>query len=74
MSSPYMTPNAAKKSVPAYTTSAVIPTRNRPELVCRAIESVLRQTSADIEIALPILRIFGSSICRRAWEVEKRAT
>jgi glycosyltransferase involved in cell wall biosynthesis len=49
-----MTPNAPKKGVPAYTTSAVIPTRNRPELVCRAIESVLRQTSADIEIVVVI--------------------
>lgn len=34
--------------------SAVIATRNRPELVCRAIESVLRQTYADIEIVVVI--------------------
>jgi glycosyltransferase involved in cell wall biosynthesis len=29
--------------------SAVIPTRNRPELVCRAVRSVLAQTIRDIE-------------------------
>jgi glycosyltransferase involved in cell wall biosynthesis len=29
--------------------SAVIPTRNRPELVCRAVHSVLSQTVRDIE-------------------------
>jgi glycosyltransferase involved in cell wall biosynthesis len=34
--------------------SAVIPTRNRPALVCRAVQSVLRQTHQDIEAVIVI--------------------
>jgi len=34
--------------------SAVIPTRNRPELVCRAVRSVLQQTYAQIEAVVVI--------------------
>jgi glycosyltransferase involved in cell wall biosynthesis len=34
--------------------AAVIPTRNRPELVCRAVESVLAQTVRDIECIVVI--------------------
>jgi glycosyltransferase involved in cell wall biosynthesis len=34
--------------------SAVIPTRNRPELVCRAVHSVLSQTVRDIECIVVI--------------------
>ncbi|MFT4111476.1 glycosyltransferase family 2 protein [Silvibacterium sp.] len=34
--------------------SAVIPTRNRPALVCRAVESVLRQTFEDIEAVVVV--------------------
>jgi glycosyltransferase involved in cell wall biosynthesis len=34
--------------------SAVIPTRNRPALVCRAVQSVLRQTYREIEAVVVI--------------------
>jgi glycosyltransferase involved in cell wall biosynthesis len=34
--------------------SAVIPTRNRPDLVCRAVRSVLTQTFADLEAIVVI--------------------
>ena len=34
--------------------SAVIPTRNRPELVCRAVRSVLSQTLQDVECIVVI--------------------
>ena len=34
--------------------SAVIPTRNRPELVCRAVRSVLSQTVSEIECIVVI--------------------
>jgi glycosyltransferase involved in cell wall biosynthesis len=34
--------------------SAVIPTRNRPQLVCRAVHSVLSQTVRDIECIVVI--------------------
>jgi glycosyltransferase involved in cell wall biosynthesis len=34
--------------------AAVIPTRNRPELVCRAVQSVLAQTVRDIECIVVI--------------------
>lgn len=34
--------------------SAVIPTRNRPEMVCRAVRSVLRQTYANLEIVVVV--------------------
>jgi glycosyltransferase involved in cell wall biosynthesis len=34
--------------------SAVIPTRNRPELVCRAVRSVLSQTIRDLECVVVI--------------------
>src|SRR5580698_546767 len=34
--------------------SAVIPTRNRPALVSRAVQSVLRQTHSDIEAVVVI--------------------
>src|ERR1700744_4710601 len=34
--------------------SAVIPTRNRPGLVCRAVESVLKQTIADLEVVVVV--------------------
>ena len=34
--------------------SAVIPTRNRPELLCRAVRSVLSQTIRDIECIVVI--------------------
>jgi glycosyltransferase involved in cell wall biosynthesis len=36
------------------TISAVIPTRNRPELVCRAVASVLAQTFAPVEVIVVI--------------------
>ena len=34
--------------------SAVIPSRNRPELVCRAVQSVLNQTFRDIEAVVVV--------------------
>jgi glycosyltransferase involved in cell wall biosynthesis len=34
--------------------SAVIPTRNRPDLVCRAVRSVLAQTIADVEAVVVV--------------------
>ncbi len=34
--------------------TAVIPTRNRPELVCRAVESVLAQTHTNIEAVVVV--------------------
>jgi glycosyltransferase involved in cell wall biosynthesis len=34
--------------------SAVIPSRNRPELVCRAVQSVLNQTFTDIEAVVVV--------------------
>jgi len=34
--------------------SAVIPSRNRPELVCRAVRSVLSQTMQDIEVVVVV--------------------
>lgn len=30
--------------------SAVIPTRNRPELVCRAVRSALQQTCRNLDV------------------------
>lgn len=40
--------------VPAVTVSAVIPTRNRPQLVLRAVESVRAQTMRDLEIVVVV--------------------
>ena len=34
--------------------AAVIPTRNRPELVCRAVQSVLAQSVREIECIVVI--------------------
>jgi glycosyltransferase involved in cell wall biosynthesis len=34
--------------------SVVIPTRNRPELVCRAVRSVIQQTYSDLEVLVVI--------------------
>jgi glycosyltransferase involved in cell wall biosynthesis len=34
--------------------SAVIPSRNRPELVCRAVKSVLNQTMQDLEVVVVV--------------------
>ncbi|GGH12393.1 hypothetical protein GCM10011586_31640 [Silvibacterium dinghuense] len=38
----------------SYQVSAVIPTRNRPALVCRAVRSVLRQTFQEIEVIVVV--------------------
>jgi glycosyltransferase involved in cell wall biosynthesis len=49
-----MEPNTADMTLSSYETSAVIATRNRPQLVCRAVWSVLRQTLGNIEIIVVI--------------------
>lgn len=46
-----MTNSEADKPIPV---SVVIPTRNRPHLVCRAVESALRQTLRNIEVVVVI--------------------
>jgi glycosyltransferase involved in cell wall biosynthesis len=47
-------PGGAHEAASPYVVSAVIATRNRPALLCRAVESVLRQTCPDIEIIVVI--------------------
>jgi glycosyltransferase involved in cell wall biosynthesis len=49
-----MEANAEDVMLSRYKASAVIATRNRPELVCRAVFSVLRQTLGNIEIIVVI--------------------
>jgi glycosyltransferase involved in cell wall biosynthesis len=49
-----MEPIAEDVMLSRYKASAVIATRNRPELVCRAVFSVLRQTLGNIEIIVVI--------------------
>lgn len=42
------------ESTPTPLVSAVIPTRNRPDLVCRAVRSVLSQTYANLEVMVVV--------------------
>jgi glycosyltransferase involved in cell wall biosynthesis len=49
-----MTKSAIEMNQSAPRVTGVIPTRNRPELVCRAVRSVLSQTVADIECVVVI--------------------